>query len=559
MDDAIATAHVDTFARDHLPPRELWPVFDCSTLPELSYPDRLNCARRASRQAAPARERGDRGRDPLARRVRWTYAEARCARNRIAHVLVEDLGLVPGNRVLLRAPNCPMLAACWFAVLKAGGIAVGTMPLLRARELTDIVDKARDLARAVRRPPRRRVDAARTRRAVRARARVVLVQLRRCADGTRCADARQAGDVRELRHRRRRRRAHRLHVGHDRRKPKGTMHFHRDCSRPATACRRYVLARVRRRRVHRQPAARVHVRARRTAAVPDALWRVDAAARAGRRPNVAAAGNREVSGRRAASRRRPRIARWRAARASTICRRLRKCVSAGEALPAATRDAVERGDRHRDHRRDRRDRDAAHLHLARRAHARPGATGKPCARLSRGGDRRRRQRRCPPGTVGRLAVKGPTGCRYLDRRPAAPVCAARVEPHRRRVLVDADGYYRLPGAHRRHDHLGRLQHRRAGGRERAAAASRRRRVRRGRRAGRGARTDRQGVRRAEAGLRAWSRRRSRSCRTSSSPTIAPYKYPRAIEFVAALPRTETGKLQRFRLRQMEAERAAARR
>ena len=62
--------------------------------------------------------------------------------NRIARVLVDDMGLVPGNRVLLRGPNNPMMAACWFAVMKAGGIAVATMPLLRAKELTDIIDKA---------------------------------------------------------------------------------------------------------------------------------------------------------------------------------------------------------------------------------------------------------------------------------------------------------------------------------------------------------------------------------------------------------------------------------
>src|SRR5690606_38595997 len=57
----------------------------------------------------------------------------------IAHVLVEELGLIQGNRVLLRGANSPMLAACWLAVLKAGGVAVGTMPLLRAKELGDII------------------------------------------------------------------------------------------------------------------------------------------------------------------------------------------------------------------------------------------------------------------------------------------------------------------------------------------------------------------------------------------------------------------------------------
>jgi 2-aminobenzoate-CoA ligase len=74
--------------------------------------------------------------------LRWTYADLQAQANRIARVLVEDLGLVPGNRVLLRGANSPMLAACWFGVIKAGGIAVGTMPLLRERELVPIIDKA---------------------------------------------------------------------------------------------------------------------------------------------------------------------------------------------------------------------------------------------------------------------------------------------------------------------------------------------------------------------------------------------------------------------------------
>ena len=72
----------------------------------------------------------------------WTYRRLFETANRIAHVLVEELGLVPGGRVLLRAPNQPMLVACWFAVLKAGGVAVTTMPLLRPRELTEIIERA---------------------------------------------------------------------------------------------------------------------------------------------------------------------------------------------------------------------------------------------------------------------------------------------------------------------------------------------------------------------------------------------------------------------------------
>ena len=73
----------------------------------------------------------------------FTYRGLLELSNRIARVLVEDLGLVPGNRVPLRGPNNPMMAACWLAVVKAGCIAVGTMPLLRAKELKPIIDKAR--------------------------------------------------------------------------------------------------------------------------------------------------------------------------------------------------------------------------------------------------------------------------------------------------------------------------------------------------------------------------------------------------------------------------------
>ena len=133
------TAHADTFAADRLPPREAWPdlVF---TLPELQYPEMLNCA-----DALLDRHvREGRGERPclLAPGVRWSYADLSAAANRIARVLTEDMGVVPGNRVLLRGANTPMLAACWFAVMKAGAIAVTTMPLYRATELRNIIEKA---------------------------------------------------------------------------------------------------------------------------------------------------------------------------------------------------------------------------------------------------------------------------------------------------------------------------------------------------------------------------------------------------------------------------------
>ena len=134
------TAHVDTFARDNLPPRDQWPEL-LYELPELQYPERLNCAGELLDGRVAAGD-GDRValRAPL---TTWTYAELLARANRIAHVLREDMRLVPGNRVLLRAPNNPMMAACWLGTIKAGGIAVATMPLLRARELKQIIDKAR--------------------------------------------------------------------------------------------------------------------------------------------------------------------------------------------------------------------------------------------------------------------------------------------------------------------------------------------------------------------------------------------------------------------------------
>ncbi|HEX9994947.1 MAG TPA: AMP-binding protein [Acidimicrobiales bacterium] len=133
------SAHVDPFPRDHLPPADEWPDlrFD---LPELRYPDRLNCATELLDRTV-ARMGGDR-RCLVSDSATWTYADLLAHANRIAHVLVDDLGVVPGNRVVLRAPNNPELVACWFAVLKAGAVVVTTMPLLRRAELVPICERS---------------------------------------------------------------------------------------------------------------------------------------------------------------------------------------------------------------------------------------------------------------------------------------------------------------------------------------------------------------------------------------------------------------------------------
>src|SRR3712207_1219124 len=133
------SAHEDTFCRDNLPPLEQWPVLD---LGPLDYGDRVNCATELL-DGTIGRMGADR---PCLRSPdgpTWSYGELLGHANRIAHVLVEDLGLVPGNRVLLRGFNEPWLVACWFAVLKAGGVAVTTMPLLRAGELATMAEMCR--------------------------------------------------------------------------------------------------------------------------------------------------------------------------------------------------------------------------------------------------------------------------------------------------------------------------------------------------------------------------------------------------------------------------------
>jgi 2-aminobenzoate-CoA ligase len=136
-----ASAYPDTFARDHLPPVASWPKINQRPFDAFGYPKRMNAAAELL-DGAVARGFGAR---PAIRTMTevWSYDELLLRTNQIAAVLADDLGLIPGNRVLLRAPNSPLLAACWLAVLKAGGIAVATMPLLRARELSHIIAKAR--------------------------------------------------------------------------------------------------------------------------------------------------------------------------------------------------------------------------------------------------------------------------------------------------------------------------------------------------------------------------------------------------------------------------------
>lgn len=135
------SAYADTFARDHLPPHDRWPTLEFTT-DLLRYPARVNAAS-AIVDASIARFGPGRPALRTPAGEVWTYGELRLRANQIAQVLVDDFDLLPGNRVLLRSPNNPWAVAAWLGVLKAGGIVVTTFAALRARELTPIATKTK--------------------------------------------------------------------------------------------------------------------------------------------------------------------------------------------------------------------------------------------------------------------------------------------------------------------------------------------------------------------------------------------------------------------------------
>ncbi|MDB5727243.1 MAG: 2-aminobenzoate-CoA ligase, partial [Noviherbaspirillum sp.] len=407
-----ATAHVDTFARDNLPPRDLWPELSFG-LPELQYPVHLNCAAELLDKTTALHS----GRTAIhGAKESWTYGELLAKVNRIARVLRDDMKLVPGNRVLLRGDNNPMMAACLLAVLKAGCIAVPTMPLLRASELAVIIEKARVNAVLCAANLMADIDSA----CAQAGASPLLIRFN---DGgpdslERFMQARPpdfeaaptfAEDVCII-----------AFTSGTTGRPKGTMHFHRDVM---AICDCFPRSTLRAEQddvfIGTPPLAFTFglggillfpMRAAATTVLlerlsPDALLQAVQEFRA----TVCFTA--------------PTFYRQMAALASKYdLSSLRKTVSAGEALSAATRA---------------RWREATGLDMidgigstemlhifisAAGKDIRPGATGKPipgyqaCVLDEAGAP-------VPPGVVGRLAVKGPTGCRYLaDERQRDYVC-----------------------------------------------------------------------------------------------------------------------------------------
>jgi 2-aminobenzoate-CoA ligase len=539
------TAHVDPFVRESLPPRELWPdlLYD---LPDLRYPPQTNVVS----EILDSHVSAGRGDAPclVGDSFSWSYKELQHTANRLARVLVEDLDVVPGNRVLLRASNTPMMVATWMAVAKAGAVIVATMPLLRSRELAVIAERARiPLALCDERLSEEMEKLGSESREIR---RVVYFDelLERAAlKSPEFDNVRTAIDDPVLI----------AFTSGTTGKPKGCVHFHRDLLASADSFFRGTL-----------PCSENDVF---TGSPPIAFTfglgmhvvfplRVGASVALIEKPSPEALLET--------------IARHRVTVLSTaptayramlkhVSRRdvesLKFCVSAGETLPLPTGEAW---------------REATgksvvdgigatemfHIFISAAGdEIRPGATGKAVrgyqARVTDD-----RGEELPAGEVGRLAVRGPTGCRYLD------------DPVRQKeyvkdgwnftgdaYLMDGDGYfffqartddmivsagYNISGpeveeALLAHDAVADC----------ACVAS--------------PHPERGNIVKAFVVLKPGAG--DASSRGSMATVlqefvkaqIAPYKYPREVEFVENLPRTETGKVQRFKLRQMEKERKQA--
>jgi 2-aminobenzoate-CoA ligase len=550
--DGEPSAHRDPFCHAALPPRELWPEMRYDALPELAYPARLNSAAELLDRRVAA---GDGERIAIHHPGgRWTYRQLLVTANRIAHVLVDDLGVVPGNRVLLRGPNTPMLAACWFAVLKAGGVAVTTMLLLRVRELTFIADKAQIRLALTDARVAGDCDQAMGATATgeaRTGARVVRFLGAAAAPAPTIADSLDqlardkpagfancdtaASDVAFI-----------AFTSGTTGQGKGTMHFHRDVLAASDCFPRHVL-RPRRDDIFcgSPPLAFTYglgglllfplrigasTLLLEQATPPHLLQGIQ-----DHRATVcftAPTAYRAMAG----------------LLAGYDLSSLRECVSAGETLPLSTFESWQRatgikiidgiGST-----------ELLHMFISSAGDdIRPGATGKviPGYEAKVVDDA---GRAVPPGTVGRLAVRGPTGCRYLDN----------VERQRLYVqdgwnftgdsyLQDQDGYFWYQA--RTDDMIISAGHNISGPEIEAVLLEH-------------PKVQECGV----VGLPDPERGQVVTAFVVLHPgaipgpatvkelqdfvkaEIAPYKYPRRIEFRDSLPRTATGKLQRFRLRE----------
>ena len=542
----IPSAHLDHFTRDNLPPAADWPDFRF-TLPELRYPDRFNCAVELLDRWI-ARGHGER---PclISPTETWTYAALAERVNRIANVLTRDLGLVPGNRVLLRGPNSPMMVAAYLAAIKAGGIVVATMPLLRAKEiayplvkaairlalcdrrLADEIEKARATAPGLERIVYWGDGAADALEAMMAKPGYQTFAACDTAGDDVCLIGFTSGTTGE---------------------PKGTMHFHRDLLATCDSYGRHVLRADASDRFIGSPPLAFTFGLGGLVLFP---LRVGAATilleKASPDELIAAIErHRATVCFTAPTAYRAMLARL----AGHDIASLRKCVSAGEALPKATYEAwrAATGIRIMD---GIGATEMLHIFIGSPEDAiRPGATGRvvpgyeACILDDDG-------REVPPGTLGRLAVRGPTGCRYLadDRQTKYVHGGWNVTGDT--YVMDADGYFWYQA--RSDDMIISAGYNIAGPEVEAALLAH----------PAVAECGVVGVADEERGqiVAAFvvpaagaiaDAALARQLQDHVKATIAPYKYPRAIEFVAELPKTQTGKLQRFELRRRAAEHRA---
>jgi 2-aminobenzoate-CoA ligase len=537
------SGHVDTFARDNLPPRALWPEFKFD-LPELRYPERLNCVTEFLDRWVAAGQ-GDR---PclISPSESLSYAQLAERVNRIANVLTRDLGVVPGNRVLLRGPNNPMMVACWLAVAKAGGVVVATMPLLRAKELCYPLAKAKIAlalcdARLADEMEKAKAQSGDLQRIVTwgGGAPDALEALMQKSGYERFAPCDTAADDVCLI----------AFTSGTTGEPKGTMHFHRDMLATCDSYGRHVL--------RADPSDRF------TGTPPLAFTfglgglvlfplRIGASTvlleKAGPDDLLAAIGRHRISiCFTAPTAYRAMLGKLNENDVSS----LRTCVSAGETLPRATFEAwrAATGIKILD---GIGATEMLHIFIGSpQDEVRAGSTGRPvpgyeACILDDDGKVAR------PGTVGRLAVRGPTGCRYLadDRQRKYVHDGWNVTGDT--YLMDDDGYFWYQA--RSDDMIISAGYNIAAPEVEAALLTHPAVAECG---VVGCPDEERGqIVKAYVVLRAGASGDATLTKTLQDhvkATIAPYKYPRAVEYVAELPKTQTGKLQRFELRRRAAE------
>jgi 2-aminobenzoate-CoA ligase len=532
------SAHVDTFARDNLPPPRKWPLI---SLAGYDYPDALNAGVELTDRMV---ERGFGDRTALiGNGRRRTYKELTDWTNRIARALVEDFGVRPGNRILIRAPNNPALVACWLAATKAGAVVVNTMPLLRVGELSKIVDKAEiSLALCDTRSIDELVACARTSRFLKqvvgfdgtANHDAELDRIALNKDVTFDAVRTGRDDVALL-----------GFTSGTTGEPKATMHFHRDLLIIADGYARDVLS---------VTADDVFVGSPPLAFTFGlgglAIFPLRFGATATLLESASPANMIEIIETYKATISFTAPTAYRAMLAAmqqgANLSSLRAAVSAGETLPAPVFHewAAKTGKPILD---GIGSTEMLHIFISNRfSDAAPGTTGRPVAGYeAKIVDDDMREK--PRGEVGRLAVRGPTGCRYLADRRQDDYVRDGWNLTGDAFTQDESGYFHF--AARNDDMIISAGYNIAGPEVEAALLSH---PDVSECAVIGAPdADRGQVVQAHVVLKdgvAPDAETIRRLQDYVKSTIAPYKYPRSVKFIDALPKTQTGKVQRFRLR-----------